>query len=624
MCGIFGSFNKYQLADYDKKLNLVLKALHHRGPDDHGVEKFKVADKFLTLGHTRLSIIDLSSGGHQPIFSNDDRYSMVFNGEIYNYPELREELKAYDHIFHTDSDTEVLLACWTQWGVDCLPKLRGMFAFVVFDKKKKELICVRDAFGIKPFFYLYSDGDFYFASEIQALLKLWGGKTQPNWQRAYDYLVWGVHDDHESTFIDRIKILMPGHTMRLSLEKPHSMDIKRWWWPSIEERNDLSFEQATEKVRELFLQNVRLHMRSDVPIGAALSGGVDSSAIVCAMRYLEPKIPIHTFSYVARGYSVNEEPWVDFVNEQISAIPHKVVIQPKELAKDLDDLIKIQGEPFGSTSIYAQYRVFKAARQEGITVMLDGQGADELLAGYFGYPGARILSLLNEYRIKKIFSLIRYWFQNTNANSYLKFLLLAHDAIPENMQGFGRKLIGKHSQPFWINRNFLEKNNINIKYPKPIYLPSSKDNGRRLSGTLRKKICGHGLMKLLRLEDRNSMCNSIESRVPFLTTEFAETTLGLPEDFLLSSKAETKYVFRRSMKGIVPDKILDRKDKIGFNAPIFNTLKLGEDFNLDYTGHIFNKVLVKEKLKNAQNHNLVIDDQSWRIINFTKWMQIMF
>ncbi|NDC37295.1 MAG: asparagine synthetase B, partial [Proteobacteria bacterium] len=221
------------------------------------------------------------------------------------------------------------------WGSTCLARLRGMFAFVVFDKVSRQITCVRDAFGIKPFFYRHDEDGFFFASEVPALLALRTQRPQLNLQRAYDYLVGSRYDDTSESFFDGVRQLLPGHLITLDFEAATIAEHRRWWWPSIAERIDLTFADATEQLRAMFLDNVRLHLRSDVRLGAALSGGVDSSAVVCAMRHVEPEMPIHTFSYVARGSDADEEHWADLVNGHVNAIPHKVLVSSNELAADL-------------------------------------------------------------------------------------------------------------------------------------------------------------------------------------------------------------------------------------------------------------------------------------------------
>jgi len=389
MCGILGVFTNEISENFEYNFQKSLKLLNHRGPDDSGLNIFTTNGGILAIGQTRLSIIDLTSSGHQPMQTDDGRYSIVFNGEIYNYIELREELKKEGYIFKTNSDTEVLLNAWIEWGLDGVVKYNGMFSFAVYDVLNNSITLVRDAFGIKPLFYCLNDNKLYFSSEINALISLLPSAPNLNYQQAYNYLVWGKYDNDEQTFYKNIYHLKPSHSLTIKLKDyvdgKKSMLPERWWWPSIKEQ-DISFNVAAKKVREIFLENIRLQLRSDVSIGAALSGGIDSSAIVCAIRYLEPEMPIHTFSYISDDESISEEKWVDIINNYVDAISHKVKAGSDDLIQNLDKLIKTQGEPFGSSSIYAQYKVFETVREAGITVILDGQGADELFAGYSGYP----------------------------------------------------------------------------------------------------------------------------------------------------------------------------------------------------------------------------------------------
>jgi asparagine synthase (glutamine-hydrolysing) len=631
MCGILGTFSPHSSPDQDQRLHSAIAALHHRGPDDLGLEAFGVAGGRLTLGHTRLSIIDLSPGGHQPMQSPDGRYTIVFNGEIYNYRELRQELKAQGHAFHTDSDTEVLLAAWAQWGAEGLRRLTGMFAFAVFDHVAQTLTLVRDAFGIKPLFYRIEGDALYFSSEIPALLKLLSTKPELNLQRAYNYLVWGQYDNGSDTFYQGIHHLLPGHWLkidlqRLVIDRPTDQSV-RWWWPSIEERTDLSFEDAAAQLREMFLNNVRLHLRSDVPVGAALSGGVDSSAVVCAMRHLEPDMPIHTFSFVARGSSVDEEAWVDIVNTHVGATAHKIVVAPEELAQDLDDMIRVQGEPFGGTSIYAQYRVFKAAREAGVVVTLDGQGADELLAGYNGYPRGYLRSLLEKHSYLAIPVFLSAWAKWPGRGWKRALRMLGAALMPLHLRALARHVIGNDPEPSWLNSNYLQKNGATAVFPAaPADMADGKQ--RRLVEQLRFALTGNGLASLLRHGDRNAMRWSIESRVPFLTTEMAEFLLTLPESYLLSPKGETKHIFRAAMRGIVPDEILDRRDKIGFETPehawlrprrdaIQNWLATADELPFLYGARCHKEVA---QILDGQKP---FSQRAWGLINYCRWEQVL-
>jgi asparagine synthase (glutamine-hydrolysing) len=631
MCGLFGYYSSKHLIDpveMQSKLLASQQALHHRGPDDRGYERFDIAQSSeLILGHTRLSIIDLSLGGHQPMKSQDGRFSIVFNGEIYNYKELRQELKDIGHAFLTESDTEVLLTAWQCWRQECLTRLIGMFAFVVYDAKLNTITCVRDAFGIKPFFFADDSGQFFFASEINALLEL---RKQPKklcLQRTYDYLVHGVYDNNELTFIDGVKHLMPGCLMEFNLSKASITKTIKWWTPSIKERTDLSFEQAAEKVREQFLENVKLHLRSDVPLGAALSGGIDSSAVVCAMRYLEPKADIHTFSYIAKDSPISEEKWVDFINEHTHAKSYKVVANGDEFLSDLNDFIQAQGEPFASTSIYAQYRVFKLAKQNGMTVTLDGQGADELLAGYSGYPVQRMQSLFEQRDFKTLLSFTHQWKSWPGRGRIKAYKCLAAGIVPNNLRPLLKNLFIKSPKPDWINVEYLLQQGVDLKTELQSQLVDNR--GRRVVETLASSLQLAGLPQLLRHADRNSMHFSVESRVPFLTIPTADLFFSLPEEYLISNKGETKSVFRAAMRDIVPDQILDRKDKVAFETPekawltaMAPTLRkwLEDTKEIDFINTRallidFELVMVGKK---------PFTSQVWRWVNFIRWHKNVF
>ena len=624
MCGILGAFHVRDDVGLDCRIEAGMRAIRHRGPDARGVETRAVAGGVAHLGHVRLSIIDLTPGGHQPMSSQNGRYTIVFNGEIYNYKELREELKAQGCRFTTDSDTEVLLAAWTIWGAACLPRLVGMFAFAVLDSKVGTLTCVRDVFGIKPLFYAEDDGNFLFASEAPALVALKSTKAQLNWQRAYDYLVHGDYDSGPESFFDGVFHLPPGHLLVVDLATHAVGAIERWWTPRIVERRDLSFEEAAERVRENFLQSIRLHLRSDVPLGAALSGGVDSSAVVCAMRHVVPDHPIHTFSYVAAGSALNEEKWADLVNRHVGAVAHKVVVTHQELARDLDDMIFAQGEPFGSTSIYAQYRVYQLAKENGITVTLDGQGADEMLAGYNGYPGQRLRSLLETGHWLRAVRFLDAWSRWPDRNLVAGLKLTVAEMTDGALYQALRRLSGRRTSPVWIRDDALTQRGVNLRHPRQ--RPELEDRGRRVMAELAHSLTKRGLSSLLRHGDRNSMRFSIESRVPFLTLEQAELLLSLPEHYLISQGGETKSVFRAAMRGIVPDEILDRKDKIGFQTPeqLWLTSMAGtvrEWLRADIGLPFLDQVEILREFEDIVGGRKAFSWQVWRWINFIRWHQ---
>lgn len=624
MCGIVGRFSK---ESNSAKVSDALFILRHRGPDDSGSLNIDINDWNICLGQTRLSIIDLSPGGHQPFSSSDKNFSLIFNGEIYNYKEIRSYLIGAGFQFKTQSDTEVLLNAWIHWGVECLPKLKGMFSFAIYNKLEKKITLVRDAFGIKPLFYQKNHNDFGFASEIRALENLFPKRFNLDDQQMFEYLSFGNYDLGEKTFFEGVKSLEPGHILTIDFSNSNlSTKKSRWWWPEIQENRSFSETQAIDEIRERFLENVKKHLISDVPIGAALSGGLDSSSIVCAMRHVEPNLEINTFSYIAQGSNKSEEPWVNLVNQHVGAVSHKVVITPQELVKDLDDMIKFQGEPFGSTSIYAQYRVYKLAKESGIKVTLDGQGADELFAGYQGYPEWKIRSLLSHGKVFQVQKFLYEWSKGPGRS----FRMWLENSIAVNLPKFlvplAYSMRGRRQKNKLYDQNVLS--DLNIKTDYSINYQSQIGWDRALVARLRHALTNGELSQLLRHGDRNSMRWSIESRVPFLTNDFAEYVLTLPEEFLLSKGGTTKFIFRKAMKGIVPDEILERKDKIGFETPELEWFRsINHNINewLEDLSFIpwINMDQAKIYFDNVLTGNTPFSWQTWRLINAARWVRLV-
>ena len=622
MCGINGILVPAGQTFDRERLNRSLFSMRFRGPNDSGVLSFELNGSTLALGHTRLSIIDTSEAGHQPMHSANNAFSIVFNGEIYNYKELRIELVELGHEFATHSDTEVLLAAWQQWGLDCLLKLTGMFAFVVLNRVEGTLTFARDAFGIKPLFYSQTGDGFCFASDVPALLALLPGKPEVNWQRAYDYLVNGDFDSNNQSFFADVLQLSPGHCMQIDLRTGKIQDQKRWWHPQVDMSWKGSYSDAVDRVRTQFLNSVGLHLRSDVPMGAALSGGVDSSAVVCAMRHLEPDADINTFSFITPDYKENEEAWVDRVNAHVGAIPHKVIATPQDLSRDLDDLILAQGEPFGSTSIYAQYCVYRNAHAHGITVTLDGQGADEMLAGYSGYPGERLRSLLETGQFIQAGHFLNNWSKWPGRSIRGGLKALISQVLSESQYERMRNLSGSTIAPAWIKADALAEMGVELHYPR--LAPTYTKRGRRVMAELATALSQRGLVSLLRNGDRNSMRFSIESRVPFLTLEMVEMLLSMPEEFLISRQGETKSVFRAAMRGIVPDEVLDRRDKVGFATPeedwllsMADTIEDWLNFAVDVP--YLDKAAIMAEFRDVRAGRKRFTWQVWRWINFYRW-----
>jgi len=634
MCGIFGFVGQSDLHFVGKRM------LSHRGPDDYGAlmwdgvapprlfqepfgTQWRGAPRVL-FEHMRLSVLDLSKAGWQPMHTPDGRYFIVYNGEVYNYRELRQELEKRGVRFRSRTDTEVVLQAYAQWGAEALNQFVGMFAFAVLDTKERKVFLARDFFGIKPLYYTFYHECLVFASEIKALLALPGMKAKVHPQRVYGYLRYGLTDHATETLFQGIYQLLPAHYMVASIDKPRAIQLQRYWDPTPEQRLDISFEEAVCQLRELFLESIGLHLRSDVPLGTALSGGIDSSAIVSAVRHLDPQAEIHTFSFIpAENPAISEERWVDIVGKHVGAQMHKVRPKFEDLLRDLDKLIYVQDEPFGSTSIYAQYRVFRLAHDSGVKVMLDGQGADELLGGYMRYRSARLMSLVKQGRWNAAFRFLHALCQLPGSKTYLLF---AGDfLLPPVFYSLARKLVRDELFPSWLNQEWFKRQGVKFEtYFRPEY--GADVLREELLNTLKVS----SLPKLLRYEDRNSMAYSLESRVPFLTPRLVNFILAMPEEYIISEKGTTKYIFREAMRGLVPDSILDRKDKVGFATP--------EKFWLSSFGN-----WVEETIMRAQSGtftpifdypNLVkewhlvrqgrkrFNSRIWRWVNLIRWMEL--
>jgi asparagine synthase (glutamine-hydrolysing) len=575
MCGIAGILRLGGNRVDSRWLKEVSEALHDRGPDDSGFlgwssggdvmlsrEAADADGAMCAFVHRRLSIIDVSTAGWQPMQTADGAYSMVFNGEIYNYIELRKELEREGAVFRSGSDTEVLLEAYAHWGPQALPKLVGMYAFAILDLKRRCLFLARDAFGIKPLYYYRTAHDFGFASDPTALLRFPGVGRAARSDRIYDYLRFGTTDFGDQTLWRDIMQLPPAHFLEIPLEANGPTRAQRYWSIPEYQPCDIGFEEAAVRLRDLFLDSVRLHLRSDVPLGACLSGGIDSSAIVMAMRHiLGASADIRSFSFIASDPRVSEQRWIETIVRESGATAACTRPSQEDLVECLTDLVRTQGEPFGSTTIFAQYAVFRLAAEHKMKVMLDGQGADEMLGGYWGYVGARIGSLLAKGNVVGAVKLLRQGASYPDMTVGQLVAMSGGVLLPPALQNLGRRLIGRDLAPAWINGEWFARHGVTMAAPLKARGP------HHLRSQLEQSVTDVTLPMLLRYEDRNSMRFSIESRVPFLTTQLAEFIFSLPEDYIIDRSAVRKSVFRRAMRGLVPDEILDRRDKIGFQTP---------------------------------------------------------
>ena len=544
MCGICGFYDKDgRVPEGQALLEKMNAAQKHRGPDDGGTW----TDGPVGLGHVRLSIIDLSEAGHQPMFYGD-RYALVFNGEIYNYIELREILLRAGYTFRTKTDTEVILAAYDHWGEECQTRFNGFWAIALWDRQTGTLFLSRDRYGVKPLYYTDAPGYLVFASELKALLQDESIPRIANDAVVFDYLVNGFVDCTEETFFDGIFRLPAGHCM--VLDRQGNRTVKAYYTlPYTEELVGRVEEETVSRFRTLFQDSVRLRLRADVPVGSCLSGGLDSSSIVCEssrqLRSAGAGSDQMTFSSCYRGDVNDERAYIDAVVERTGVDAHFTYPTGDTLFADLDHLIYTQDEPFVSTSMYASYCVMKLAHENGIKVLLDGQGADEILCGY---RKARV------YYIKRLLSGKKLGRAAREILYYLPYMRKGKNVSLAAEINMLRQFLGKTSSTD-IRHRYLEAGFAQRK------LTNSYENNERFLLNDFDRIV---LPALLRYVDRNSMAFSIEDRLPFLDYRLVEYAMSLPLNAKISD-GYSKAVMRKALD--MPEVIRKRRDKIGFYTP---------------------------------------------------------
>ena len=544
MCGICGIINFYGQPVNEVLIRNMMRIMKHRGPDDEGI----FINGKVGLGFVRLSIIDLSPAGHQPMHSFDNRYVVVFNGEIYNYVEIRNELKNKGYSINTNTDTEVLLNSYIEWGEDCTNHFNGMFSFIIYDKLNHSVFGVRDRFGIKPFYYIKTNEYFAFCSEIPPLFSLLNKKPTPNYQSIFDFLVFNRTDQTEKTFFTEVLKLQHGHKLLIDDGR---VSISKWYDLKESVSKTIGFDSPKE-YKELFTSAIALHLRSDVPVGVCLSGGLDSSSIVSVIIENHTKEALNTFSAVYNKGQKGDE--TDFINEYKGLVKNMYFITPDAdtLSKDLSTFVKLHAEPIPGTSPYAQYKVMKLAKGK-VVVTLDGQGADEQFGGYHYFFGFRYKDLLKELRILKLFSEIYSYLKLHKSFLAIKYFLYL--MLPERLRTRLR-LIDNGSS---LMPDF--ENSYKFRYGISRNIYGSK--------SFKDALLDHFEFKmehLLKWEDLNSMHFSIEARVPFLDYRLVEKVLATNSELLITGGI-VKPLLREAMKGLLPEKIRLRRDKIGFGTP---------------------------------------------------------
>ena len=588
MCGILGIVGGRNTSLTAWSVQRALECISHRGPDDEGYVFFDVETNTATelggdhsnagralpsvesharrpfdvsLAHRRLSVLDVSPAGHQPMPSPDGRYWITYNGEIYNFLELRHDLTQYGHAFRSGTDTEVILGAYAEWGPSMLTRFAGMFAFAILDTHTHTVLLARDQFGIKPLYWSRVSAAFAFASEISPLVSLRPEPPTADVGALYQFMRFGFTDANDATMFADVRQVPAAHYMVLHVDGTVHTAPTAYWIPGAVPRRHITVDDASRELRHLFDESIRLHLRSDVPLGACLSGGLDSTAIVASMRkQLGESAPIHAFSYINEDPARGEGPYVDIAAQAFGLEQHRVSPTAADLLADLDTLVRTQEQPFDTTSIYAQFAVFRLAHASGITVMLDGQGSDELFGGYATAVSAQLSSALLSGNISAARSLVMSPHMSSRTLRARVSLSALGRMVPQPLAGHFMTLVGEPLYPAWMNAPWFRARGHRAA-PRP------QGRGRHaLHEELLYFMQSLSLPRLLRYEDRNSMAFSIESRVPYCTVALADFAMSLPSTHLVDADGETKAVLRRAMVDVVPRAILERP-KVGFETP---------------------------------------------------------
>jgi asparagine synthase (glutamine-hydrolysing) len=648
MCGISLIISN----DIKKLCNIIPmnSLIKHRGPDSDGCVFFnrsgsyeEITDNnyenqlkniqsatsigaYIALGHRRLSIVDLSNAGHQPMSDSTKRYWITYNGEVFNFQHIRNELESLGHNFHTKSDTEVIINSYKQWGTDCLHRFNGMWAFAIYDNKDKKLFIARDRFGIKPlYFWTSPEGDFALASEIKQFTTLDGWFAFANNSKAIDFLATGSMDYDYETMFDSVYQVLPGHYAEINLDnvgdKQAEIHQVRWYvLPNNTKKITLS--DASSTFRRLFIDSVKLRNESEVPVGSCLSGGLDSSSVVCAVNELLREKGKEgyqkTFTMLSDNPGLNESKWVKAVIDQTGAQSFSVIPDAKDCLNSLREIVWHQDEPFGSLGIYGQNKVFQIAAEQKIKVMLDGQGSDEYLAGYDGFYSAYMSELLKAGRFIKFYNEFRdiEKFRGYGKLKLIKYL--GNAVIPRPIKNKLKGMMGyKSLTPSWLNvKKYLAIDNRQLQKFNSV---------KELSID---QLSNRGIRALLHWEDRNSMAYSIEARVPFLDYRLVEYALSLPTEMKIENGI-TKKILRTSMRGILPDVIADRQDKLGFStdSDFWMTVDQPADFRkllcdaVHKSNGLISARVIDEFDSSCKNRN-TIPAYIWRIICFGIWLDV--
>lgn len=557
----------------------MMDLVRYRGPDDEGYALLwfggreavtggsagdlrgrPPTDARVALGHRRLAIIDLSPEAHQPMAYAGGRVWVAFNGEIYNFVELRRDLERRGYTFRSRSDTEVIPAAYLEWGLDCVQQFNGMFAIVLVDVAERRVVAWRDRLGIKPLYYRLADGVLEIGSEIKQLLV---GQACPrvNAARLLDHLVFDVTDHHEETCVAGVSQLLPGHRLVVSFGEGGGgrVSVERYWEPRRDPAVErLSVEEAAARVRDLVTDAVRLRMRSDVPLGSCLSGGLDSSTVVCLVSRLRQEqgldIVQHTFTYQPDDPAIDESGYADLVARICGAVRNVTGVTAEDLGAYLDRHLWHNDEPTGGLSHFARSRVMALVRRTGVTVVLDGQGGDELFLGYERYY---VPAFLNMVKRRRVGTALREFILSTR-RSAVRLPRMAAYAMMFGSARVRARVLERRARR-WANPRLIDGDGM-LETARRYHL------GLDIWEMQKRELLSVQLPHLLRHEDRDSMAVSVEARVPLLDHRLVEFVMSLPPEHKIRN-GWTKYCLRVGMEGILPAEIQWRRHKLGFNVP---------------------------------------------------------
>ncbi len=575
MCGICGIVSLRESAVSLSKLQSMNRIVAHRGPDDEGFALFTEDGEVVVpsnttwfengkkycvgLGHRRLSILDLSPRAHQPMFDQSRQYCIVYNGEIYNYKELRKELVSFGYKFESDSDTEVVLASYRAWGIECQNKFNGMWALAIYDIKNKILFCSRDRFGVKPFYYFVGNNCLVFGSEIKQLVEYLGYDAEVEEKTLADFLLWGYEAHTEKTFFKNILCLPQSHYILTDIRNPcrETFAPIRYW--RHEPRAALPMDSAIQRFKELFVEAVNIRLRSDVPVGVTLSGGLDSSSVACVMAELRERCSQKTvpkmFTAVFPDLGFSEKHYADAVVKKTRFDHFCVGPEAADIEKDWRRFVWHMEEPFGGLAYFSNWKIYQKAREENTPVILNGQGGDELLLGYARYRVAYLKILLKKGSLLKASKEMLNARIHANMPLFKQLAFQFYFAIP-GIRSLRRSLLVKP----YLKPDFFHA------YRKQNFALIDESTNKNLAEMQEKEFFNYQLQHLLRHEDRVAMAHSVEARSPFLDYRLFNFILSQDDSLKLNS-GWSKYILRKAMHGLIPDAIESRTDKMGFDTP---------------------------------------------------------